>query len=116
MSQHRINPLPTCYAIRHDACNLWRHVAKVLRQMIAPHHCHAVACETPVPPKMHMCLKHWCMVPKLVQDLIWHHYREGQEVDKKPSVEYIAMAFASVSCVAMKEGRTLPSLTGETHV
>lgn len=77
---------------------------------MAEHLCHAEGCEIAVPPKMHMCLKHWRMVPKAVQDLIWKHYRTGQEIDKRPSIEYIATAFVSVSCVALKEGRTLPSL------
>lgn len=63
---------------------------------------------------MHMCLRHWRMVPKVVQDLIWKHYRTGQENDKRPSVEYLAVAFVSVSCVALKEGKPLPVLAGET--
>ncbi len=74
------------------------------------HHCHAVDCEEAVPPKMHMCLKHWKMVPKAVQDLIWKHYRPGQENDKRPTVDYIATAFVSISCVALKEGKQLPTL------
>jgi hypothetical protein len=59
---------------------------------------------------MHMCGYHWRMVPKAVQDLIWKHYRPGQEIDKQPSVEYICVAFVSISCVALKEGKPLPSL------
>lgn len=73
------------------------------------HYCHAEGCEIEVPPKMHMCLTHWRMVPKAVQDLIWKHYRVGQEIDKRPTIEYIATAFVSVSCVALKEGRSLPT-------
>jgi len=57
-----------------------------------------------------MCAKHWKMVPRFVQNLIWHHYRKGQEIDKEPSVEYIATAFVSISCVAMQEGRPLPKI------
>ncbi len=72
------------------------------------HHCHAVECEVGVPPRMHMCLKHWRMVPLLVQKLIWHHYREGQEIDKEPTLEYLMTAFVSISCVAIKEGKPLP--------
>ena len=58
-----------------------------------------------------MCLKHWQMVPKLVQALIWKHYRQGQEIDKHPSIEYIATAFVSVSCVALKENKQIPTLS-----
>lgn len=81
------------------------------------HHCHAVGCSEAVAPRMHMCLKHWRMVPEAVQRLIWKHYREGQEIDKQPSVEYIATAFVSISCVALREGKTLPKiLAGHTVV
>lgn len=72
------------------------------------HKCHAEGCDTEVAPKLHMCLPHWRLVPKLVQQLIWKHYRPGQEVDKKPSTEYLCVAFVSVSCVALKEGREPP--------
>lgn len=72
------------------------------------HHCHAVGCDDHVPPKLHMCVKHWRMVPKAVQDLIWKHYRAGQEIDKQPSIEYLCVAFVSISCVALKEGKPLP--------
>jgi hypothetical protein len=75
------------------------------------HHCHAVGCGKPVPPALHMCLNHWRMVPPLVQRLIWQHYRQGQEIDKHPSVAYLAVAFVSISCVALREGRPLPNLT-----
>lgn len=80
---------------------------------MSAHYCHAIGCEIPVEPKMHMCLQHWRMVPKAVQDLIWKHYRRGQEIDKRPSIEYIATAFVSVSCVALKEGKLLPNLNGD---
>jgi hypothetical protein len=59
---------------------------------------------------MHMCLAHWRMVPKVVQDLIWRHYRPGQEIDKQPSIDYLCTAFVSISCVALKEGKPLPSM------
>jgi hypothetical protein len=74
------------------------------------HTCHAVGCFTPIAPKFHMCPVHWRKVPQTVQQLIWKHYRLGQEIDKRPSAEYLATAFVSVSCVALKEGRPLPSL------
>lgn len=57
-----------------------------------------------------MCFKHWRMVPKPVQDLIWKHYRKGQELDKRPSLSYICTAFVSVSTVALQEGQPLPSM------
>jgi hypothetical protein len=57
-----------------------------------------------------MCANHWRMVPEVVRQLIWNHYREGQEIDKRPSTDYIATAFVSISCVALKEGKSLPRL------
>lgn len=74
------------------------------------HTCHAIDCMKPVPPRMHMCLEHWRMVPKGLQDLIWARYKAGQEIVKNPSLEYIVTSFVSISCVALKEGKTLPSL------
>lgn len=75
------------------------------------HYCHAIGCDVEVPPRLHMCLPHWRMVPKILQDVLWKHYRQGQEIDKTPSLEYIAVAFSSISCVALKEGKTLPSFS-----
>ena len=77
---------------------------------MSAHHCHAVGCSIAVPARLHMCPRHWAMVPKIVQELIWKHYRPGQEIDKRPSIDYIATAFVSISSVALKEGKSLPSL------
>lgn len=72
------------------------------------HQCHAVGCSTPVEPRFFMCSRHWRMVPPEYQKVIWHYYRAGQEVDKQPSIEYLAVAFAGIACVAIQEGRTPP--------
>lgn len=53
------------------------------------HNCHAHNCKTEVPPKMFMCLKHWRMIPKELQALVWKHYRTGQEIDKNPTSQYL---------------------------
>lgn len=74
------------------------------------HHCHATDCETPVPPVMFMCKKHWYMVPKLMRDRIWATYRPGQCDDWKPSAAYCDAAKAAVTAVAEKEGR-VPDVT-----
>ena len=57
-----------------------------------PHRCHWVGCEVVVPPRLWGCKKHWFMLPKRIRDKIWKTYRPGQEVDKKPSPEYLAAA------------------------
>jgi hypothetical protein len=74
------------------------------------HACHAEGCEEEIPPRMHMCLRHWRMVPEIVRQLVWKHYRPGQEIDKQPSTEYLATIFVSISCVAFRESRELPRL------
>ncbi len=38
----------------------------------------------------------------------------GQEIDKQPTVDYIATAFVSISCVALKENKQLPTLAGRS--
>ena len=70
------------------------------------HRCHAEGCEKQVPPKMLMCLRHWRMVPKTLQARIWATYRPGQEVDKRPSAEYMAAQKAAVDAVASAEQET----------
>lgn len=69
------------------------------------HHCHAVGCETSVPPKMFMCLKHWRMVPQMLQRAVWGAYRPGQENDKRPSSIYMEITDEARQVVAEKEGK-----------
>lgn len=70
-----------------------------------PHRCHARNCEAPVPPKMLMCRKHWWMVPEPLRREVWRLYRPGQEVDKRPTREYLEAANAAVNAVADREAR-----------
>jgi hypothetical protein len=74
------------------------------------HHCHAKDCHTNVPPKMLMCLKHWRMVPKALQEDVWDAYEEGQEIRKDPTTAYLRAARAAINAVIIKEGKTLPPL------
>lgn len=55
------------------------------------HKCHWPDCQKDVPPKMFMCLAHWRRVPRVLQLKIWSTYRAGQEIDKRPSAEYLAV-------------------------
>lgn len=68
------------------------------------HHCHAINCDTNVLPRMHMCGKHWAMVPRRKQADLWANYRRGQESDKQPSAKYLRAAAACVRSVAEQEG------------
>lgn len=69
------------------------------------HHCHAKGCGSHVPPKLLMCARHWRMVPKPLQALVWATYRPEQEVKKDPSREYLEAARQAIDAVAEKEGR-----------
>jgi hypothetical protein len=53
---------------------------------------------------MLMCSHHWRKVPDDIKDDIWKHYRRGQEIDKKPSIDYLAAALSAVHSVANAEG------------
>ena len=68
------------------------------------HLCHARGCARPVPPRLLMCLRHWRMVPPEIQKLVWKHYRPGQEIDKCPSREYLAVMKRAIDSVAEQEG------------
>lgn len=55
------------------------------------HTCHAPGCNRLIPPKMFICRGHWFALPNRMRDAIWREYREGQEIDKRPSVRYLAV-------------------------
>lgn len=69
------------------------------------HVCHADGCKVAVPPSMLMCLRHWRMVPRALQSAVWRTYRNGQEIDKRPSPAYMIARRAAVQAVAEKEKR-----------
>lgn len=56
------------------------------------HECHWPGCEKQVPPAMWGCKKHWFALPPILRARIWRCYRPGQEIDMRPSVEYLAVA------------------------
>jgi hypothetical protein len=62
-----------------------------------------VRCEKEVPPKLLMCLTHWRMVPRRLQRLVWKHYRPGQEIDKRPTREYLDVMKRAIRAVSMVE-------------
>lgn len=55
------------------------------------HTCHAPDCNRRVPPRMLMCAPHWGALPAKIQRAIWREYRRGQEIDKNPSLRYLAV-------------------------
>jgi len=68
------------------------------------HFCHAVNCKSHVPPRLLFCARHWKMVPRKTQVTVWNNYRPGQEIDKKPTLAYLAIQQTAVGEVAEKEG------------
>lgn len=56
------------------------------------HTCHHPGCTVEVPPRLWGCKKHWFRLPKRLRAAIWRTYRPGQEIDKNPSPEYLAVA------------------------
>lgn len=69
------------------------------------HRCHAKGCQVEVPPKLLFCLRHWRLVPGVLQKQVWTHYRPGQEITKDPSEAYLAVMAAAIQAVAEAEGR-----------
>jgi hypothetical protein len=52
---------------------------------------------------MFMCKQHWFSLPKPLRDAVWATYRPGQEIDKRPSVEYLAAARAAQDFIAAQQ-------------
>lgn len=99
-------PIPLCG--RQGLWSEWFDINSALRgecgrSPVLAHHCHAQGCEVEVPPSKLMCANHWRMVPRELQRCVWNFYRDGQEVDKKPSPEYVKAARAAIDSVALQE-------------
>lgn len=56
------------------------------------HICHWPTCKIEVVPALWGCGEHWFRLPMRFRRLIWKHYRAGQEIDKQPSKQYVAVA------------------------
>jgi hypothetical protein len=67
------------------------------------HFCHARGCNQVVPPKLLMCSRHWRMVPRSLQNRVWKTYRTGQEIDKRPSEEYLTVMREAIAAVSIAE-------------
>lgn len=55
------------------------------------HECHG-GCGKQVPPAMWGCRECWRTLPLWLRNKIWQHYRPGQEIDGKPSADYLTVA------------------------
>lgn len=82
---------------------------EVAKGQTRPHHCHARDCNKQVPPAFFMCARHWKMVPRALQALVWAHYQPGQEKgDAGVTAEYCRVTDEAIDAVAAKEGKTPP--------
>lgn len=70
------------------------------------HTCHAPYCETEIPPHLHMCKRHWLLLPERLRKLIWSTYRKGQEIDKRPSAAYMQAVELTRAYIMKIEGTT----------
>lgn len=53
-----------------------------------------------------MCPRHWRMVPRRTQLLVYKHYQNGQcDLDPMPSAKWHAAADVAIAQVAFKEQR-----------
>lgn len=56
------------------------------------HDCHwPGGCDVETAAAQFCCYKHWRMIPRYLQQKVWAAYRIGQEVDKNPTREYMAV-------------------------
>lgn len=53
---------------------------------------------------MFACRRHWFALRRSTQQAIWREYRQGQEIDKKPSLRYLAVQRFAVSELARRDG------------
>ena len=74
------------------------------------HTCHAIRCTKTTPPRMFMCLSHWRMVPRAMQDAVWANYKRGQEIRKDPTDEYLDVTKKARLYVAEREGIELTDI------
>ena len=56
------------------------------------HECHWPECKSQVAPAKWGCKKHWMMIPTYLRAKIWETFRPGQEIDMRPSREYMKAA------------------------
>lgn len=75
------------------------------------HHCHAIGCETPTPPRLLMCPAHWRQVPAELQAAVRRAFNPRQCVlgpeRVPPSSAWIAASARARAHVARLEGREL---------
>lgn len=72
------------------------------------HECHWPGCNQQVPPAMWGCKRHWFILPKSLRDKVWKTYRPGQEIDMRPSDEYLTVAREIQDWIYAEKARLRP--------
>lgn len=71
---------------------------------MSAHVCHAEGCAVEVPRRIFMCPRHWRMLPRALQRLIYSTYTPGQENHlERVTTDYLDVAMVSVNVVAVLE-------------
>lgn len=65
---------------------------------------------------MLMCLAHWRLVPRSIQQRVWQTYRRGQCDDQRPSKEWFNAADAAIGYVALVEQKPLTARQRERMI
>jgi len=68
------------------------------------HTCHAIGCNTLIPPKLFMCKPCWSEISRADQTLVYDLYVPGQEIRKDPSVAYIEATSRIIREQAVRRG------------
>jgi len=75
---------------------------------MSSHHCHALECKAPCPPKWLFCRPHWALVPKPLQDEVYRTVvLRGRDCDETWGPWWRAQAEA-IAHVAVAEGIRSP--------
>jgi len=69
------------------------------------HHCHWPGCTEQVPPAKWGCYPHWMALPSEIRAAIWQAFRPGQEVDQRPSRQYVEAARLAQTWIAKRLAR-----------
>lgn len=72
------------------------------------HFCHWPGCDRLVVPRLWGCSDHWFKLPPSIRAEIWRTYREGQEIDKDPSPEYLKAARRAQDWIRARKPKAPP--------
>ena len=63
------------------------------------HFCHARGCARPVPAQMLMCARHWRLVPREIQTLLYKHWAAYRSARPNPDREQPLEVTAAIATV-----------------